>query len=299
MRSDVGPTPDRLGFLLKLGFYGFLVFIAVPLCAWILSPAGYIVAATGATLLAGLIANAVSLLVFERVSLSAIGLDWDRGSLGQLGTGVAAGVLAGAVVTLVPLALGLATLEADPRQPASLWGFLFVTLLLLFGAFGEELLFRGYGFQLLWRHMGTTFTLGATAFLFGLVHLSNLNVAPLGILNTIGFGVVLGYGFIRTEHLWLPIGLHFGWNWILPLVGGNLSGFTIGLSGYTLRWHVPAVWSGGLYGPEAGVPASLIVVALAAWLHRLRPRPAERQEGLDVQDQIGHSGGDSRGNGAG
>ena len=269
---------DRLGVLLKLGFYGFLVFIGVPLFAWILSPFGYVVAATGATFGAGIVANAISVRVFERAGLASVGLAWGPGAVRHAAWGFAAGVIAGACVTLLPLLLGLATLEPDPRNPASPGGFFFVSTLLLFGAIGEELLFRGYGFQVLWRTVGTALTLFISAVLFGLVHMQNLNVNPWGIVNTIAFGLVLGYAFIRTGDLWLPIGFHFGWNWMLPLAGVQLSGFNIGLSGYTLRWSIGDLWSGGLYGPEAGLPASLVACGLAVWLSRFRPGPKQIDE---------------------
>ena len=50
----------------------------------------------------------------------------------------------------------------------------------------------------------------------------NLNFGLLPLANTILWGIVLGYSFLRSGDLWLPIGLHFGWNWTLPLLGVNL-----------------------------------------------------------------------------
>jgi hypothetical protein len=118
--------------------------------------------------------------------------------------------------------------------------------------------------------VGLPAALALTSVLFGLVHMSNLNVAPLGIVNTIGFGVILGYGFVKTGSLWLPIGLHFGWNQILPLAGVSVSGFKMGMTGYVLRWHVSDLWSGGAYGPEAGLPTSLAIAAIGVYLWKAR-----------------------------
>ena len=266
---------DRLGSLLRFGFYAFLVFIGIPLFAWILSPLGYVISATGATFGAGIVANAVSVRIFERGGLSSVGLALIPGAGRHAAWGFAAGILAGAAVTLLPLLLGLATLGPGPQSPASPGSFLFVSTLLLFGAIGEELLFRGYGFQVLLKAVGTVMTLLISAVIFGLMHLENLNVNPWGIVNTIAFGLILGYAFIRTGDLWLPIGFHFGWNWILPLAGVQLSGFNIGLSGYRLRWQIGDLWSGGLYGPEAGLPASVVVIALAIWISRFRAGPRQ------------------------
>jgi membrane protease YdiL (CAAX protease family) len=100
-------------------------------------------------------------------------------------------------------------------------------------------------------------------------------VSLLGLINTFGFGLVLGYAYLRTGDLWLSIALHFGWNWALVIFGLNVSGFRMGVTGYTVRWHVPDLWSGGAYGPEASVLTCGIVVALLWILHRAPIQPPE------------------------
>ncbi len=70
------------------------------------------------------------------------------------------------------------------------------------------------------------------------------------------WGLVLGYAFYRSGDLWLPIGIHFGWNWALPLVGVRVSGFTMGLTGLAVRWKAGPLWSGGDYGIEGGLPGA-------------------------------------------
>jgi hypothetical protein len=90
----------------------------------------------------------------------------------------------------------------------------------------------------------------------------------MGIGNTMLWGVLFGYAYLRTTALWLPIGLHFGWNIALPLFGANLSGFTMGVTGYTLHWKTTALLSGGDYGPEGSLLTTAVVVALFFVLHR-------------------------------
>ena len=101
---------------------------------------------------------------------------------------------------------------------------------------------------------------------FWSAHLNNKNVSAMGIVNTMGFAVVLGCAFIRSGDLWLPIGIHFGWNWTLPLFGENLSGFTMGMTGVTMHWYVADIWSGGSYGPEASLLTCGVVIALLFYL---------------------------------
>ena len=54
--------------------------------------------------------------------------------------------------------------------------------------------------------------------------MGNENASIFGIGNTMLWGVLLGFAYLRTRALWLPIGLHFGWNFALPLFGVNLAG---------------------------------------------------------------------------
>lgn len=266
--NEPSPRRDALGPLLQLGFYVFLIVIGLPLFATVLAVAGYLISAAGSTFATGLTANLLTLRVFERANPDRIGLGWRPGSGRNLSLGLAAGVLGAATVTIGPLLAGFASFERDPVHPASWSGVAFVLTMLLFGAVGEELIFRGYGFQVIAGRAGVPAALLASSVLFGTVHLSNLNASPLGIVNTVGFGVVLGCAVLRSRDLWLAIGIHAGWNWLLPLAGVQLSGFTIGLTGYTLRWHVSEIWSGGSYGPEASVLTCIVIVALLLWLRR-------------------------------
>jgi membrane protease YdiL (CAAX protease family) len=110
--------------------------------------------------------------------------------------------------------------------------------------------------------------------LFGLAHLGNRNVSPLGIVNTTAWGILLGCAYWRSESLWLPIGLHFGWNAALPLFGAKLSGFTMSVTGYTLVWKAGALWSGGGYGPEGSLLTTVVIVALFFLVGRMGPADA-------------------------
>jgi membrane protease YdiL (CAAX protease family) len=91
---------------------------------------------------------------------------------------------------------------------------------------------------------------------------------------TAGFGAVFGYAWLRSRDLWLPIGLHFGWNFTLPLFGVNISGLRIRVTGYELSWTAGNLWSGGDYGPEASI---LTLAVLALLFVFIRKAPVRRQ----------------------
>jgi hypothetical protein len=134
--------------------------------------------------------------------------------------------------------------------------------LLLAGAAGEELFFRGYGFQLLLASLGPYATILPVGVAFALLHMANPNASWFGIANTAGFGVLFGYAYLRSRDLWLPIGLHFGWNLTFALFGAHLSGLRINVTGYEMAWTAGGVWSGGGYGPEASVLTSVVILLL-------------------------------------
>lgn len=268
-----GALPDKQGLILRIGLYILLAWLGQLVFPALLLPlGGILVASTLSAFASAAVANAVVVRIYERGRLADVGLAGSPSSRREFLTGVASGVLAAACVVGVPLALRMARFGRAPGVEHPWASFAFGGLALFFGAMGEELLFHGYPFQLLIRAVGPFATILPVSVIFGLMHSTNLNVSFLGIVNTIAWGFLLGYAVWRTGALWLAIGLHFGWNVALPLLGSNLSGFTMGVTGYTLEWNVGALWSGGGYGVEGSLLTTAIVVALFLVLRRLIPQ---------------------------
>ena len=263
---------------LRVGVYIVLYILAArisaPALLWL---GGYLFGITLSQFSSALAANWIALRIYERLPLTHLGLRWNRASLTNLALGIAGGVGAASLVLYPPLAVHAAHLVPTGDSHASWDVFLFTSTALLAGAAGEELLFRGYGFQLLLRAWGPYTTIFTVAAVFGALHLMNPHSTWLGMVNTTGFGVVFGWAFLRSGDLWLPIGLHFGWNFTLPLFGVNLSGLTMKLTGYEMEWNVGSVWSGGEYGPEAGVLTTIVILVLALYLWKapIRTQPSE------------------------
>ncbi|MCC7173656.1 MAG: CPBP family intramembrane metalloprotease [Bryobacterales bacterium] len=256
-----------VGLALRVGVYVFLAFVGLYLFGWALSPTGsFLLEAALGGFLAATAANALAMRFFERAHLTGIGLGWNRASVRNLLLGLAGGAGAAALVLGGPLVCGLARLQPAPGADPHLRSFLFVLVVLLFGAIGEEMLFRGYAFQSLVAGVGPAATILPMGVLFGLMHAANLGITTIGIVNTSLWGILLGYAFVRSGDLWLPIGLHLGWNWMLPAFGVNLSGFTMDVTGYAIHWKIGPLWSGGAYGPEGGLLTSGVVVVLAVYL---------------------------------
>ncbi|MEZ5402833.1 MAG: CPBP family intramembrane glutamic endopeptidase [Bryobacteraceae bacterium] len=244
-----------------------LGFVTLQLLAWALYPlTGLLVASVFSAFGGAAIANMLALRIYEGGRLPDIGLHWNQASASNLLYGTAAGAAAVLLVLGPALATGAAHWKAAGDSAAGIGSFVFVTLVLLFGVVGEEMLFRGYGFQVLVPVFGPAATLLPMSVIFAAAHAGNQNVSWLGLINTFAWGILLGAAVLRSGDLWLAIGLHFGWNWMLPLMGVNLSGFTMRVTGVELEWSVSPLWSGGDYGPEGGLLCTIVLGALVAFL---------------------------------
>ncbi len=90
-----------------------------------------------------------------------------------------------------------------------------------------------------------------------------------------------GYAFIRTEKLWLPIGLHFSWNFFQGFVFGfPVSGYVI-VGFFETTISGSELWTGGSYGPEGGLIGIIarIFVIVSIWVltqNRKRNKIASR-----------------------
>ena len=101
-------------------------------------------------------------------------------------------------------------------------------------------------------------------------------------------GVLLALAYAATRSLWLPIGLHFGWNFTEGgIFGAAVSG---GLSDGLIRAPLagPPLITGGAFGPEASLAAlavSLSASIALAWyvVHTGRwRRPRWRRQQVDA-----------------
>jgi membrane protease YdiL (CAAX protease family) len=128
------------------------------------------------------------------------------------------------------------------ERPGSTTGFGSKTLTSLITLFN---LFAGKK-SLLWGSL-------ASSVIFAILHLANPFASFNAFLGLLAAGLFLSYAYVRTRQLWLPIGLHIGWNFF----EGTVFGFPV--SGIDLQGLVgqinngPAIITGGRFGPEAGM----------------------------------------------
>ena len=266
---------DPLQIAIRVGVFILFYFVAATGAGWILS--GFdnpLLSGTMLVLVTGLVANWLCLRIFEGRPLQDAGL-WINGCSGtNLLLGLGGGAGAAAAVLAPPFLFGAAHLVKLPSEPATVGTFAFLVVMLAAGAAGEELIFRGYGLQVLIAGLGPWATVIPVGALFGILHAANPSATRLSSLITAGFGILFGYAYLRCRDLWLPIGLHFGWNFTLPLFGVNISGLRIRVTGYEMSWTAGELWSGGEYGPEGSILTLVVLVLLFVYLWRI---PIRRQ----------------------
>ncbi len=151
-------------------------------------------------------------------------------------------------------------------------------------AVSEELIFRGILFRIVEERTGTWPALTLTGLVFGLMHLTNQHATLWGaIAIAIEAGGMLAAAYAATRTLWVPIGLHFGWNFAAAGIfstevsgSGATQGLLNGVS------SGPALLTGGDFGPEASpyaVVFGLLLTIVFLWLARRRGNLVPRRRG--------------------
>ena len=99
-----------------------------------------------------------------------------------------------------------------------------------------------------------------TALLFGASHLANPNATIFSAAAiAIEAGIMLGAAYMYTRSLWLPIAIHFSWNFAESgIYGTALSGYDIGTTFITSTTQGPAILTGGSFGPENSIIALIL-----------------------------------------
>lgn len=238
-----------------------------------------------------LVASAVMMRVIERRPLAALGLP-----LGQeTGRGLLVGAAIGGVYMIVVIVAQtlIGWLRPAPDAGTLIDWFETVGGLVLFflvAAAAEELLLRGYAFQVLVEGMGMAVAVLVTSTLFALGHLWNPNIDAIALVNIGLAGVILAGAYLRTRSLWVAIGLHWAWNWVMAAVFDlPVSGIRFDVPGYDTMELGPDMFTGGVFGPEAGLVVTLLALPLIVWIYRtpwLREsrRMAELRPLIDSRD---------------
>lgn len=289
-RMFISPDEPRLRAGWRLLIHTILVIISLLIFSNIFGVIGYLTntidlqaVASGqdlgltiltlATPLAFTLATWVARRFLDRRSFVSLGFRLDRHVALDLAFGfLLPGVLFGLIYAF-EAGMGWLTYQGTALQNGSLggavWGLLAGLVLFIIVGYQEELLSRGYHLQNLVDGLSLPWGILLSSSVFALLHLANPSADWVSTLGILFAGFFLAYGWVRTGKLWLPIGLHIGWNFF----EGTVFGFPVsGTGGFNFIHQTvagPKLITGGGFGPEAGlvVLPALALGAVAIWLY--------------------------------
>jgi uncharacterized protein len=234
------------------------------------------------TLLFGLGTAVLSLLAYRWVvrrteRREPVEAAWDSAPGGLLrGLLIGVGLFSAVIVNIAFLGDYHVTGWGSVAGAVGLFGFMAAA------AVTEEVIFRGVIFRIVEGWIGTWAALTLTALVFGLMHLVNKDATLWGaIAIALSGGGILVSSYAATRTLWLPIGLHFGWNF----AQGGIFSTAVSGSGQSkgLLESVtsgPTLLTGGAFGPEASVytvVAGVLVTAVFMAIARRRGHVVSRR----------------------
>ena len=201
-------------------------------------------------------------------SVAAQGLPLRSGWTREAGTGIAIGW--GAVVVCVLPMLLLGGIAVVITAQRSAWGWLladaFYFALL---ALGEEVAFRGYGFQRFAQVVGSSGAAFGFALFYAILRALQPGVSNASIAVSVVFSFLLTTSYLRTRALWVSWGLNFAWKASQALIFGLTVGGVSSHSPIVEGNPMGPFWlTGGGYGLDASWWACLVLIVAFPVLYR-------------------------------
>jgi len=196
--------------------------------------------------------------LYDRMPAAWTGLGGHRWAVREMLTGLALGTAMAVVASLPPTLIG-GTSSGTPSDGAYTFHLI---LYFLFAAAFEELLFRGYFYQRLTEMIGVVAATLVASVGFALMHLGRPEMTLWAFLNIALAGIFFSLCYLRSGSLWLPIAAHAVWNIVLAVLFGlPVSGIGHGPGVLGVPTVGPEIVTGGAFGPEGGIAATIMLVA--------------------------------------
>jgi membrane protease YdiL (CAAX protease family) len=287
-------TDGRLRLFWRLALHGVLSLALITVLTLPVMLGGFVAGAqpddfvpstsspwwTLALLLPGALAMTISTWIarrfLDRRPLGTLGLVWNPDALPDIVVGFAIAMLMMGAVFAVELAAGWIRFVGYAWSALAAGTVVTLTaaalLQFIIAGYQEEIFSRGYHLQNFSEAYGPVAGVLASAAIFGLLHAANPGAGWDSTLGIFAAGAFFGFAYLRTQRLWLPIGLHAGWNFF----EGTVFGFPVsGLGFFRLVEHAgggPELVTGGSFGPEAGfiILPALALGASLVWAYTRR-----------------------------
>ncbi len=202
-------------------------------------------------------------------SIAAQGLPLRTGWTREAGVGMAVGWGAVVVCVLAMVVIGGIAVVVTIQPSAWPWLLADAAYFALL-ALGEEVAFRGYGFQRFADVVGSSGAAFGFALFYAIVHALQPGSTNASIAISVVFSFLLTTAYLRTRALWVSWGLNFAWKASQALI------FGLAVSGVSS--HSPVIegnpmgpfWlTGGGFGLDASWFACLVLLAAFPVVYRV------------------------------
>ena len=200
----------------------------------------------------------------EKRPIHTIGLSSNKAARKYF-VGFMIGITFMAANTLAFFVLGVAHFEGFYFEKHGI-NIVVSVFIMLFGymvqSASEEIAVRGWLLPIIGAKYNAMVAVLVTSTMFGVIHLLNPNVTALSIINIVLAGVFMALIVILQGDIWSVCGYHCGWNWALANVFGyQISGYApVGGALFNLRLEGSELLTGGYFGPEAGIIATVFLL---------------------------------------
>jgi len=194
----------------------------------------------------------------DKRSFASLGLTINKKGLLEFLAGLFITFLQFGLIFALMVWQGWIQLEGTLFQSTPGWqvflSMLYVVIVFSLVGWNEELLLRGYHLQTLASGTNLAFGIILSSMIFSLLHINNPGSSMASLVGILLAGLFMAFGYLRTRRLWLPIGLHIGWN----IFEGAIFGFPVSGMDYfprvmQIKIIGADIWTGGAFGPEAGL----------------------------------------------
>jgi membrane protease YdiL (CAAX protease family) len=209
-------------------------------------------------------------------SIVSLGLRYDGESLTHVAYGAFIALGCVTIVFLLGILFGMVTVKRSKLSEDCVACLpLFVGGLIDFftAAVFEEIIFRGYVFYLLYMGGGAEVAISVSSIVFAVAHVIKHPSTPLlYMFNAFIFGILAAFSRHYTGSLWLPIGLHFGWNVVSgPIFGLPYSGRAYDRGVVVSEISGPIWLTGGNYSFDAGILGTIALMIAGMGLFAITP----------------------------
>lgn len=187
--------------------------------------------------------------------------------LPDVGLGFGIGFVYFVAIVVVMMILGVYRIESFGFYPLQTFRFLAMMLVV---AVGEEIVFRGIIHRMIFERWGLITALIVSSLVFGFIHYPNAGATLWSsVAIALEAGVMLGLAYCVHNNLWLPIGIHWAWNFSQGQIWGiSVSGMSINGSLFRPVIDGPEILTGGSFGAEASIIAVVLSVGISYYLYK-------------------------------